>query len=176
MEERIDSSVAASAELPASPSLSRPTTDLDKEQTKKAGNRKALVIGVIMAVVVVVLLIGAIAFLTTDYARTANIRDIVIILFAFGSLIMSIAIGILLELLVYRLQELIGFLRGELVPAIHTMQKTVNTVRGTTTFVSDNVAKPTIKVASFMAGVQQMARTANAKVRNRNGHNGAGTA
>ena len=174
MEERTDKSFTTSAESSASPSLSQRASNIEKEATKKAGNRKALVIGVIMVIVVLILFIGAIVFLTADHARTANIRDIVIILYAFGSLLMSLAIGILLVLLVYRLQELIGFLRGELVPALHSVQKTMNTVRGTTTFVSDNVAKPTIRVASFMAGVQQMARSANAKVRNRNGH-GHGT-
>ena len=123
MEERTDPSFATSAESPASPSLSQRASEFEKEATKRDGNRKAIVIGVIVAVVVLLLFIGAIAFLTADHARTANIRDIVIILYAFGSLIMSLAIGILLVLLVYRLQELIGFLHSELVPAIHSVQR-----------------------------------------------------
>jgi hypothetical protein len=41
----------------------------------------------------------------------------------------------------------------------------VNQVTGTANFMSDNVAKPTIKVASMFAGLQQMAKTANSKVR-----------
>jgi hypothetical protein len=104
-----------------------------------------------------------------DPLRTANIRDIVIILSAFGGLVMSIVLGVLLVILIYRLQELTSFLRGEIVPMLTDIETTLKTVRGTTTFVSDNVAKPTIKVASFVAGVQQMAKSANDRVRNRTG-------
>jgi len=171
MEARTDTSFAPSADSTPSPSLA----ELQKTEGRRTANRKAIVIGAIAAFVVLMLLIGAVVLLMIDPARTANIRDIVIILFAFGSLILSVAIGILLVVLVYRLQELISFLRGELVPTLNSIQSTVNTVRGTTTFVSDNVAKPTIKVASFMAGVQQMAKTANDKVRSRTGDRANGS-
>ena len=75
MEERTDKSFTTSAESSASPSLSQRASNIEKEATKKAGNRKALVIGVIMVIVVLILFIGAIVFLTADHARTANIRD-----------------------------------------------------------------------------------------------------
>lgn len=131
-----------------------------KEQTKKAG-----IVAAIVGVVSVLILIGIIVFLAYDAGRTALIRDIVIILFAAAMLLMTLAIGVLLTVLIYRIQELIGFLRGELIPVIDKIGMTVNQVTGTASLVSDNVAKPTIKVASMVAGLQQMAKTANTKVR-----------
>ncbi len=161
MNERTEASFAPATDTSALPSLA--------QLKKKEANRKALVVGAIAAVLVVVLLVVGIILLLIDPARTANIRDIVIIMFAMASLVLSVATGVLMVVLVYRVQELIGFLRGELVPMMNNIQHTMTTVRGTTTFVSDNVAKPTIKVASFVAGVQQMAKTAHSKVKSRTG-------
>jgi uncharacterized membrane protein len=138
-------------------------------RAQKKVNQQTAIVAAIVGVVIVVLLIAAVIFLASDAARTALIRDIVLILTAFGMLLMSVVIGVLLVVLIYRVQELISFLRGEVVPMLNNVQTTLNTVRGTTTFVSDNVAKPTIKVASFVAGVQQMARSANSKVKSRTG-------
>lgn len=156
---------------PPAPDAPSPAASLDKprsEAQKQVDQRTAL-IATLVVVAIVVLLIVVVALLSIDPARTANIRDIVIILSAFGGLVMSIILGVLLVILIFRVQELISFLRGEIVPMMAEVQTTLKTVRGTTTFVSDNVAKPTIKVASFVAGVQQMARSANDKMKGRTG-------
>ena len=139
-------------------------------RAQKQIDKQTAIVATLVAVMSIVLLIAAIIYLASDPARTVLIRDIVIILASLGVLIMSIVIGILLVVLIFRVQELIGFLRGEVVPMLGNVQNTLNTVRGTTTFVSDSVAKPSIKVASFVAGVQQMARSANSKVKSRTGH------
>lgn len=153
---------------PPTSSFALPPPALDDPTIKRA-NRKAIVTGILIAVLGVVLLAVVIYLLLLDPVRTANIRDIVIILTAVVFIFMSIATGVLLVILIYRLQELIHFLRAELVPLLTKVQQTASTVRGTTTFVSDNVAKPAIKVAGFVSGVQQMAKTANSKVKGRTG-------
>lgn len=140
--------------------LTSPEERARKEQAKKAG-----IVAAIVGIVSLVILIGIIVFLAADAGRTALIRDIVFILFAAAMLLMTIAIGILMVVLIYRIQELIGFLRGELIPVISKVGTTVNQVTGTASLVSDSVAKPTIKVASMMAGLTQMAKSANTKVR-----------
>lgn len=140
--------------------LTSPEERARKEQTKKAG-----IVAAIVGVVSLLILIGIIVFLAYDAGRTALIRDIVIILAAAAMVLMTLAIGVLLTVLIYRIQELIGFLRGELIPVISKVGTTVNQVTGTASLVSDSVAKPTIKFASMMAGLTQMAKTANDKVR-----------
>ena len=135
--------------------------DLARQQQ----TRQAIIVASIVGVIALVVLIAFIIFLASDAARTALIRDIVIVLASIGMLLMTIAIGILMVILIYRVQELIGFLRGELIPVISKIGNSVNQVTGTANFVSDSVARPTIKVASMVAGLQQMAKTTNSKVR-----------
>ena len=146
---------AASPQAPTAPSGVRPV--------------EAKVVGVAAAVIVLLLaaLIGVVAFLAADPLRAANIRDIVIILFAVALTLVNVAIGALMVVLVFRLQELLSFMRRELVPLMQDVSQTVRTVRGTAAFVSDQVAEPTIKIASIFAGVRQAARAANVKMRER---------
>jgi hypothetical protein len=122
------------------PALPEPTTT----------DRRFLIILILVAVVVIVLIIGAIAFLTADPARTANIRDIFIILLS----LVSLVIGALMLVLIWQLQSLILLLRNEIKPILTNANQTVNAVRGTTVFVSDNLVRPTIGVASFVAGAR----------------------
>jgi hypothetical protein len=113
-----------------------------------------LLVGVVLLAVIVT--IGVIWWLAIDPARTANVRDIVIILFAISMILISIVTGALLAVLVYQLQALIRLLRTEIRPLIGDAKRTFTTVRGTTEFVSDSVAQPAIKVASFIAGLRGM--------------------
>jgi len=136
-----------------------------EDRAREEQTRQAIIVASIVGIISLIILIAFIIFLASDPARTALIRDIVIVLASIGMLLMTIAIGILMVILIYRVQELIGFLRGELIPVISKIGNSVNQVTGTANLVSDSVAKPTIKVASMMAGLQQMAKTANSKVR-----------
>lgn len=112
-------------------------------------------------------IIGGIIFLLTrNPALTANLRDIVIIAVACTGLLITIVIGALLIVLVYYTQSLVALLRNEIKPILSQVNQTVNTVRGTTTMVSDNIAKPVIKVAGFMAGVKAAGETLQSKVDN----------
>lgn len=99
-------------------------------------------------------------FLAADAARTALIRDIVLVLVVSLSLLINIALGGVLILLIFRLQDLTKMLRDEIQPTLANMSETVRTITGTAKMVSDQVAKPTIKAASFIAGVQGAARAA----------------
>lgn len=100
------------------------------------------------------IMIAVIFLLTRNPALTANLRDIAIIAFTLVGLIMSIVIGALLIVMIYYMQSLVALLRNELRPMLANVQQTVNTVRDTTHMVSENVAKPVIKVASFLAGLE----------------------
>ncbi|RIK35502.1 MAG: hypothetical protein DCC55_30135 [Chloroflexi bacterium] len=77
---------------------------------------------------------------------SATIRDIAIIIIA----IQTIVIGVLLGVLVWQLWRLVKMIQTEIKPIIADTQETVNTVRGTATFVSANVVNPVVKTSSTL--------------------------
>lgn len=131
---------------PAVPEKTRPNTRLI------AG----MVIGGVVFIVVTVLIIW---FLAVDPRRTANIRDMFIIALAF----VSAAIGVLLAILVWQVQSLIALLRNEIKPMLTNANQTVNTVRGTAVFMSDNLTRPAIRAASFLSGLRGVANAVGAR-------------
>lgn len=104
--------------------------------------------------------VGLVWLLTVDRALTSNIRDIVIIMFAF----VNVLIGVCLAVLVFQVQALVALLRNEIKPLLSDARQTFTTVRGTTEFVSDSVAQPAIKVASFFAGLRGAGKAARNRV------------
>lgn len=158
-----NSGTPAGANGKAAPSpVTLPPPDYDDPGVKRA-NRKAALVGVMSSIVALAVLILVIYLLLQNPALTANIRDIVIILTAIVLIITGLAISVLLVMLLYRIQELMHFLRAELAPILTETQKAAKAVYGTTMFMSDSVAKPAIKAASFFARVQKMAQAAKAK-------------
>lgn len=109
-------------------------------------------VAIIAAVLVLLALVGlAIYGLLQDPATTANIRDIFIIFLAFESLL----IGAALIILIIQLASLINLLRNEVRPILQATSETVNTLRGTTEFLSENVVEPVIRLNSYLAGLRR---------------------
>jgi hypothetical protein len=139
--------------------------DAARQVDRVSGNRrKVMLLSVVFLLVTLGLIALAAWFLSSNPARTANIRDILLVMMAFVLIITNIAIAGVLLVLVYRLQDLVQLLRSEIVPMLGNVSSTVRNVTGTARMVSDSVAKPTIKAASFIAGVQQAARVTRDKV------------
>lgn len=131
----------------------------------KQANRRAIFVGAAMGALIVAALAMVVYLLLQNPALTANIRDIVVILTAVALIIISLVISVLLVILLYRLQELMRFLRAELAPILTETQKAAKAVYGTTLFVSDSVAKPAIKAAGFVSRIQRMAQAVNTKTK-----------
>jgi hypothetical protein len=85
---------------------------------------------------------------------SAIIRDIAIIVIA----VQSIVIGILIAVLIWQIWRLVKVIETEVRPIIEDTQATVNTVRGTATFVSDTVVKPVIRTNRAVARWAGVAR------------------
>ena len=81
----------------------------------------------------------------------SSVRDLSIIILALESLV----VGVLLSILIVQVTRLIRMLRDEVMPILYSTQETLGTVRGTTTFVSDRVVQPVVKLSSYTAGVRQ---------------------
>ena len=85
----------------------------------------------------------------------ADVRDLFIIALAFESFVV---VGLLVWLIL-ELRGLTKLLKDEIRPILSSAQDTVSTVRGTTTFVSENLVSPIIKVSGYVAGVRAMLNT-----------------
>lgn len=119
-------------------------------------NQKYIIIGAIVILVVLVLIILATIFLVNpeNSAITEQIRDVFIIFLALESLI----IGIALVVLIVQLSTLINLLQNEIRPIINATNETVNTLKGTTKFISENLTEPVIKINQYMAMLKQLIR------------------
>lgn len=87
-------------------------------------------------------------------AALTFIRDLAIVLLAVESLV----IGIVLIILILEVRNLARLLRDEIKPILDSADETVRTVRGTTTFVSENLITPVVRVSSFATGISQALR------------------
>lgn len=132
----------------------------ETEKRSKTGRN----IGIALIIVVVLAIVGASIYGMIRFPNTtAALRDIAIIALALVTLI----IGLFLIILIFQLQSLITLLRDEIKPILDSAAETANTVRGTTTFVSDTVVTPLINAASVASGIRQTIRALS-----RTGHKG----
>jgi uncharacterized protein YoxC len=94
----------------------------------------------------------SVALLLQDAATTTTIRDIFIIFMALESLV----IGVALIILIIQLASLINLLQNEVKPILDATNETVNTLRGTTQFLSENLVEPVMKLNSYLAALQRL--------------------
>jgi hypothetical protein len=134
-------------EIPLPAALPPPPTE-----QPPANNNKILYI--IIGVVVLLVLLGVvmIAFLLQPTTPTDKIRDVFIIIVALESLV----IGVALVVLIVQLASLINLLQNEVKPILLATNETVNTLRGTSEFLSENVVEPVIKLNGYLAGLYRM--------------------
>jgi hypothetical protein len=58
--------------------------------------------------------------------------------------------------LVVQLALLINLLQNEIKPILETTRKTVNTLKGTTAFLSEHAVKPVVNLGSMAAGLKKL--------------------
>jgi hypothetical protein len=110
------------------------------------------VIGVVAALVIAVLLIlGVIWLARTQAASVEAIRDLMIIVLALESCLFGIVMLILTVMFI----RLVNMLEFEIKPILEKTNETLGTVRGTTTFVSQNVIQPVARASSQVAGIRR---------------------
>jgi hypothetical protein len=115
--------------------------------------RRRLVYISLGALVIVAALIAAAVFLlnqSTD--TTGKVRDVFIIFMALESLV----IGAALVILIIQLSILINLLQNEIKPILNSTNETVNTLRGTAVFLSNNLAEPIMKLNEYLAGLKKL--------------------
>ncbi len=127
------------------PSEEYVSTDLDRKQ-------RAIIIGALLFLVILIIgVVLAVISMVNHPDQTETIRDIVIIFMAVESLI----IGLTLIILIIQLAKLTALLQNEIRPILDSTNETLSTLRGTTTFLSNNLVNPVIKANSTVAAVRQ---------------------
>jgi uncharacterized membrane protein len=117
--------------------------------------QRKIVFGIVLGVVcLLAIMITGVVFLLNPGTDTGRFRDIFIIFMALESLV----IGLVLIILIVQLARLINLLQNEIKPIIASTNDAVNTLRGTSRFLSDNMVEPVIKLNEYLAGIQQLLR------------------
>ncbi len=113
--------------------------------------RAYLLGGIAVFIVILVLAVLGVTALARNPDATETWRDIFIIIMAIESLFL----GFVLILLLIQLARLIALIQNEVTPILDSTNETLNTVRGTTSFLSKNLVTPLIRVNSSLAGLRQ---------------------
>ena len=114
--------------------------------------RITVTIAVFAIIILLALVIGAVFLLLQPGTPTGKIRDIFIIFMALESLL----IGLTLVILLIQLSRLINLLQNEVKPILDSTNETANTLRGTVTFLSDNLVEPIVKLNEYLATLNQL--------------------
>ena len=121
------------------------------EPSKDAQNRGIIIGASLLLIVLIAGIVLAVIAMVNHPDQTETIRDIVIIFMAVESLL----IGLTLVLLIVQLARLTALLQNEIKPILDSTNDTVNTLRGTTRFLSNNLVKPVMKVNSTANAIRQ---------------------
>lgn len=127
----------AEAEEPSEPSDSRRTL--------------MLVAAIGLALVLLGVVIGLIVWLVGNPATAEVLRDAVIVMIAFESIITGVAVIVL----VVQIARLTALLQNEVRPMLEASNEALRTVRGTTTFLSDNMVRPVVRLSGAAAAVRR---------------------
>jgi hypothetical protein len=120
-------------------------------------DKRPLIIGGIVAVVILVMIVLIGVYLFFNPATAQVVRDIVIIFLGLSSFLILIGLIILVMILLYltlKINDLVQLFDREIKPLLHNIQQTSQTVRGTTTFISNKAAQPIIATVSSIAAVK----------------------
>lgn len=128
------------------------STPLPTEKGISPEDRRRIAFLIAGVVLFLGLIIVAVYFLMQPATPTDKIRDVFIIFMALESLV----IGVALVILMVQLATLINLLQNEIKPILDSTNETVNTIRGTATFLSDNLTEPVIKLNEYLAGIKRL--------------------
>jgi len=118
------------------------------EKKQKGYRTLAIVLGVLFVLVIA----GIVILATQSPVVTQHVRDIFIILLA----LQMFVIGVALIVLIIQLATLTNLLQNEVRPILHSTSDTVNTLKGTVKFLSDNMTEPVIKLNSSIASLNKL--------------------
>ncbi len=138
------------------------TVNTRPELSPEPIDKRPLIIGIVVAFV---FLLGSCGFgilLHRNPIDTAILRDIFIIYLGIGSfviILLIIALVVITTYLVLKVNDLVVLLDREIKPMLAQVQSSLNTVKGTTNFISDQAVQPIIKTAGAVTAVQTVVKS-----------------
>lgn len=129
---------------------------IPQEQDNSSGSSlirtRYLILGGLGALILLALFVIFVLWAADNFAPELEaIRDIFIIALALETCLFGIVLVVMLLMLV----RLVNMLEYEIKPILEKTDETVGMVRGTTTFVGQNVVKPVTKATAYVAGVRR---------------------
>jgi hypothetical protein len=120
-------------------------------QRRSRLQRRLYLIGGVLFLLLAAVGIG-LFLLSRNEALTSTARDIFLILLALEFMVVGVAV-IVLAIQIARLTLL---LEMELRPMLENANDTLDTLRGTTLFLSESLVEPVVKLQSTLAGIQRV--------------------
>jgi ABC-type multidrug transport system fused ATPase/permease subunit len=135
--------------------LPPPSTPTQTQKDIQEARQRTWIIVGIVAVVLLFLIttIAMVIFLANPNTPTEQIRDIMIIFLALEFMILGVAMVIM----IIQLATLINLLQNEVKPLLESSNETVNTLRGTAIFLSENLSEPVIRMNEYASGARRFA-------------------
>jgi len=122
-----------------------------KAETDQKNNKKIILIIIGLVIFIGLVVFAFVRLFQADLETTSRIRDIFIIFMALQSIVLGIAIIIL----IVQLATLINVFKNEIKPILETTNDTIRNLKGTTSFLSNNLVEPVIKMNEYSAGFKK---------------------
>jgi hypothetical protein len=149
-----DESAARAAGFEAAP----PTASSSQpENLEEPGSKTKLyaVLGALVLLLLFVAITGGLYMLGDDnQSALERLRDIAIIYIVLTSMIIVVLLGAATAALIYLVMQI----KNQVIPLLQETSATVNRVRGTTEFMTDEAVKPIISAAGKMAQWRAMVK------------------
>lgn len=123
--------------------------EMPKEKDSGKGGRLAIALIVLLFVIIIA---GSIALAFHSPQSVGAVRDIFIILMA----LMLVVIGTAMVILILQVSNLINILKNDIKPMLESGSDTINTLKGTVRFLSDNLTEPVIKLNESLASLKRV--------------------
>jgi hypothetical protein len=111
----------------------------------------AIVAASLLGLVLLAVVIGLVVWLVGNPSTAEALRDAVIVMIAIESLITGVAVIVL----IVQVARLTALLQNEVRPLLEASNETLQTVRGTTTFLSENMVRPVVRLSGAAAALRR---------------------
>lgn len=134
------------------PTAEMASSNKNTQAGMNAEQKKILIISSLIAIILLVGFTFGVYWLLQSTTDIEKYRD----LFIIALTIEVFLLGTSAFVLVIQITRLINLIQNEVQPVLTAANETINTLRGTAFFLSDNLIKPVVKVNSYIAALKRM--------------------
>lgn len=127
-------------------------SNADVTQTDEKDNKGVGIALTVVAIIFVIIIAGSIILAKQNPQTVGTVRDIFVILMA----LMLVVIGVALVIIILQISNLINILKNDIKPILDSGTDTINTLKGTVRFLSNNLSEPVIKLNESLASLRRV--------------------